>query len=257
MRKWSEKRMKQRALAMLTVFEFKLFLRNFINVFFLLLFPTMMILMFGGIYGNEPQDIYNGFGMVDVSVPAYAGMIISVTGLMNLPLTLCEYREKKILKRFKATPISPSNVISSQLAVNFCMTVIGMIILVIISKVIFQLKFQGTYIGVVLVFLLSVLSIFSIGFLIASLAPNMKAGSAIANIVYFPMLFLTGATVPLEIMPESMQQVAKFLPVTHVVKAMQGAWLNHNLNDYYISVIVLTVVTVVCFGVSVLAFRWE
>ena len=95
MEKWSENKMKRRALVKLTTFEFKLFFRNFINVFFLLLFPTMMILMFGGIYGNKPQDIYNGFGMVDVSVPAYAGMIISVTGLMNLPLTLCEYREKK------------------------------------------------------------------------------------------------------------------------------------------------------------------
>lgn len=257
MEKWSENKMKRRALVKLTTFEFKLFFRNFINVFFLLLFPTMMILMFGGIYGNKPQDIYNGFGMVDVSVPAYAGMIISVTGLMNLPLTLCEYREKKILKRFKATPISTANVICAQLTVNFCMTVIGMIILITISKVAFHLKFQGTYIGVVLVFILSILSVFSIGFLIASLAPNMKAGSALANIVYFPMLFLTGATVPLEIMPKSMQQASKFLPVTHVVEAMQGAWLNLDIKDYYVSIIVLAAVTAVCFIVSIVAFRWE
>lgn len=249
--------MKRKALVKLTTFEFKLFFRNFINVFFLLLFPTTMILMFGGIYGNKPQDIYNGFGMVDVSVPAYAGMIISVTGLMNLPLTLCEYREKKILKRFKATPVSPSNVISAQLAVNFTMTLIGMLILVLISKLVFHLKFQGSYAGVAGIFVLSILSVFSIGFLIASLAPNQKAGSAIANIVYFPMLFLTGATVPLEIMPKGMQKAAEFLPVTHVVKAMQGAWLSQDIKDYYVSIIVLAAVTVVCFIVSVAAFRWE
>ncbi|SES77565.1 ABC transporter permease [[Clostridium] polysaccharolyticum] len=249
--------MKRKALLKLTTFEFKLFFRNFINVFFLLLFPTMMILMFGGIYGNKPQDIYHGFGMVDVSVPAYAGMIISVTGLMNLPLTLCEYREKKILKRFKATPVSPSNVISAQLAVNFFMTIVGMILLIVISRIVFHLNFQGSYPAVILVFVLSVFSVFSIGFLIASLAPNMKAGSAIANIVYFPMLFMTGATVPLEIMPKGMQQASKFFPVTHVVKAMQGAWLNKDINDYLVNIIVLLAITVICFGISIVAFRWE
>lgn len=249
--------MNSKALIKLTNFEFKVLCRNFVNLFFLLLFPVMMILIFGGIYGNKPQDMFHGFGTIDVSVPAYTGMIISVSGLMSLPLTLCEYREKKILKRFKATPISPSKVICSQFFVNAIMTIVGFLLLILVSKVVFDLQFDGNILMVVSMFLLSLVSIFSIGFLIASLAPNMKAGTAIANIVYFPMLFLTGATLPLEVMPKFMQNIAKFLPVTHVVKVMQGSWLNSKISDYYVSIFILLGVSVVCYILSFKMFRWE
>ncbi len=249
--------MSSRPMIQLTFFELKLFFRNYINVFFLLFFPTMMILLFGGIYGNEPREIYNGYGMVDVSVPAYAGMIISVTGLMNLPLTLCEYREKKILKRFKATPISPEKVIIAQLGICLVMTTFGMIFLLIVAKLIYSLQTPGNIGGIFGVFFLSMLSIFSVGFLIAAIAPNMKAASAIANFVYFPMLFLTGATIPYEVLPKIMQKIAIFLPVTHVVKAMQGIWLNYDFTEYRMNLIVLVIIAVIAYIVSLRIFRWE
>ena len=249
--------MRRKAIVELTIFELRLFFRNFINVFFLLLFPTMMLLLFGGIYGNEPQQIYGGFGMVDVSVPAYAGMIISVTGLMNLPLTICEYREKKILKRFKATPMKPRNVIGAQLGINLVMTTIGMLLLLTVALVVYKLQIPGNIFGIAGVFLLSMLSVFSIGFLIASLASNMKTASALANLIYFPMLFLTGATLPLEIMPKVMQKIAEFLPVTHVVKAMKGVWLNSKFTDYSSSLVILGVIAVLGYTVAMKTFRWE
>lgn len=58
----------------------------------------MMLVLFGSIYGNNP--IYPGaeVGMIDVSVPAYCVMVIGVTGLMSLPLTLAEYKEKRYTK---------------------------------------------------------------------------------------------------------------------------------------------------------------
>ena len=85
--------------------EFVVFNPDFFGFFFTLVFPTMMLVLFGSIYGNNP--IYPGaeVGMIDVSVPAYCVMVIGVTGLMSLPLTLAEYKEKKIYKRFDATPV--------------------------------------------------------------------------------------------------------------------------------------------------------
>ena len=84
--------------------EFRLFVRDFFCFFFALVFPVLMLLLFGGIFGNAP--IYEGadMGMMDATVPAYAVMVIGVTGLMSLPLTLSGYKEKKIYKRFDATP---------------------------------------------------------------------------------------------------------------------------------------------------------
>lgn len=241
----------------LTVLEGKLFLRNYINVFFLLLFPSLILLLFGGMFGNEPAAIFGGYGTVDVSVPAYAGMIISVTGLMCLPLTLSEYREKKILKRFRATPLSPHYVIIAQIGVNLLMTVVGMLLLFITARIVFDLHFMGDFLPVVAVFLFSTLSIFSLGFLIAAVAPNMMAATAIAYLVYFPMLFLTGATIPIEMMPETMQKIAAVLPVTHVVKAMKAVWLGESIASVSNSLLLLAGITVVCYFLSFKLFRWE
>jgi len=241
----------------LSVFELRLFSRNFINMFFLLVFPALMILVFGGIYGNEPQEIFGGFGTVDISVPAYAGMIISITGLMSLPLTLCEYREKRILKRYKATPIEPIYVILSQIMVSALMTIVGMIFLIIIAKAVFDLRFEGNIAAVLAVFLYSTLSLYSLGFLLASLAPNMKAATAIANLVYFPMLFLTGATIPMEILPEFMKKIAQVLPVTHIVEAMKTVWFGGSIASAGTNLLVLTGFLVVCSAISLRFFRWE
>lgn len=241
----------------LAALEFKLFTRNFMNMFFLLVFPTMSLLLFGGIFGNEPAALFGGHGTVDISVPAYAGLVISVTGLMSLPLTICEYREKKILKRFQATPLNPGYVIASQLGINLLMTVVGMLLLFLVARIVFQLRFAGSILPVAAVFILSTLSIFSLGMLIAGLAPNMRTATAIAYLVFFPMLFLTGATLPIEIMPKLMQDIASILPVTHVVRAMKAVWLGGALSAVSTSLLILAGIAVVCFFLSFRFFRWE
>lgn len=249
--------MNMKIMARLSAFELRLFSRNLVNMFFLLVFPSLMILLFGGIYGNEPQELYRGYGTVDISVPAYAGMVISITGLMSLPLTLCEYREKRILKRYKATPIEPIYVILSQVLVSALMTIIGMVFLIIIAKLVFDLRFEGNVGAVAAVFLYSTLCLYSLGFLLASLAPNMKAATALANLVYFPMLFLTGATIPIEILPEFMQKIAQVLPVTHIVEAMKTVWFGGSIASAQTNLLVLAGFLVVCSALSLKFFRWE
>ena len=245
------------AMVNLTLLELKLFMRNYLNMFFLLIFPMLMLLLFGGIFGNEPDAMFGGYGTVDISVPAYAGLIISVTGLMSLPLTLSQYREKKILKRFKATPLSPVYVVISQISVHLVMTIAGMLLLFIAAKLVFNLQFVGRVLPVTAVFFLSTLSIFSLGFLVAAVAPNMRAATAIAYLIYFPMLFLTGATIPIELMPETMQKIAEVLPVTHVVKAMKAVWLGETAASVYPSLLILAGFMLVCLVLSLKFFRWE
>ena len=67
----------------MTFMESKLFLREPVGAFFTLIFPLMMLFLFGSIYGNEPSAFFNGYGQVDISVPAYTAMIIATTGLWD------------------------------------------------------------------------------------------------------------------------------------------------------------------------------
>ncbi len=242
--------------------DFKLLLREFIVVFFSLVFPIFMILIFGGVYGNKPTPFFGGFGSVDVMVPSYLGVIIAVNGLMSLPLTLVEYRDKKILKRYMATPLKSSYIIFSQFIVNFVLTLLGFILLVIFGKIIFNLKFYGNVFLFSLIFVLSSLSIFSIGFLIASLIIDPRSANTIAYIIYFPMLFLSGATIPIETMPKVMKIVSKFLPLTYIVDLFKRSWLNTDIFwlkmnlSYTTDIIVLLIITFICFFISIKTFKW-
>lgn len=237
--------------------EFKCFTRNFINMFFVLAFPGLFLILFGEIYGNDPNPLFNGQGTIDASVPAYIGMIIAVTGIMSLPLALASYREKKILKRFKATPISPFHILVSQIIVNLIMTIIGGGLLILIGKVGYDLTFSGKVLPLILVILLSIICIFSIGFLIASVVNGTKAANAVANLVYFPMLFLTGATLPLETMPDKIKKVSELLPLTHCIKMMKGLWQGSSITDFGSEIMIVAGVTIVCSLLSIKFFRWD
>jgi len=241
----------------MTRVEFKLFTRSFINMFFVLAFPSMMLLVFGGIYGNDPQDMFDGHGTVDISVPAYTAMVIAVTAIMSLPLSIAGYREKKILKRFRATPLHPADLLVSQVAANLVMTVAGMLLLLILGKVLFDMHFLGNVLEVVIALLLSVLSMFSLGFVIASFAPDTRSATAIANLVYFPMIFLTGATLPLEIMPDTMVSISKILPLTYAVDMLKEVWLGGHLSNCGLDIAVLLGVALVSTAVAVVTFKWE
>src|SRR5690606_12474528 len=109
----------------LTWVEFKLNLREPMAMFFTLSFPVMLLVLFGSMYGNEPQEFLGDFGQVDLSVPGYIGMIVGTIGMLGLPVTLASYRQQGILRRFQATPLRPIVVSCAQVAVHVLMTALG------------------------------------------------------------------------------------------------------------------------------------
>lgn len=241
----------------LTILEFKLQLRNFFTVFFALAFPVLMLAVFGTMYGNEPSAVTGDKGAVDLMLPAYACMIVAVTSIMSLPLTVATYREQKILKRFMATPIQPIQILFSQVLVNCVTTIGGIALLLIAARLLYNVQFLGSILPSLTAFLLVMASMFSLGLVIAGVTPNAKAASSLAYIIYFPMLFLSGATIPLYIMPKAMVTMANFLPLTHGVKLLSGVWLGGRLFDYGLELAVLGAVMLVCLGAALRFFRWE
>ena len=244
----------------MTQIELKLCFRNFIYVFFAFVFPPMMLLLFGAMYGNEPSQYTGGVGTVDFSTPAYIGMLIAVSGIMGLPIALSEYRSRKVLKRYKATPVGKLTILAPQLIVNALICILGLTLLIIVGVIVFDLKFHGGLIGVfyfIIAFILSRGAIFSIGFLIAATAPNSQSAMAISFALYFVMLFLSGATVPLSIMPKAITIISKGLPLTYCVELLQGVWLGGAIWEFWIPIVILSSITIVCMVLSIKFFKWE
>jgi len=246
-----------RSLWKMTLVEVKLYLREPVAAFFTLIFPLMMLFIFGSIYGNEPTPFFDGRGSVDVSVPAYMAMIIGTVGLISIAINVSMYREKGILRRYRATPLRPQTILVATVLVNFVATFLGTILLIIAAKTVYNLRFEGNALAVLVGFILSCLSFFSLGFVIAGLAPTARVAQTVGMVIFYPMLFLSGAGIPQESMPETVRSAARFLPLTHVVNLLQGLWFGEPWGDHLTEVAILVGVLVIGGVVAAKTFRWE
>ncbi|MEH2943534.1 ABC transporter permease [Lachnospiraceae bacterium KK002] len=235
--------------------ELKLFLRDFFSFFFALVFPVLMLLLFGGIYGNAP--VYEGTdtGMMDISVPAYAVMVTGVTGLMSLPLTLSGYREKKIYKRFDATPAGKKSIISAQIFISFLMTLAGIAILTAAGILLYQIQIKGSFLSVLTGLLFSIAAMFSMGFLFTAIGWDLKSTSLLCYLCYFIMLFLSGATMPDFMFPDTIKKISSFLPMTYAVDLMQGVFAGDNLSLHGKELSILGAVAVICTAIGAALYR--
>ena len=109
----------------LTVIELKLFLREPAALFFTLVFPILLLAVFGAIYGNEPSDYFGGHGYVDTVCPAFIGLVIAMTGFTSIPGVVASYRERGVLKRLKASPVKAKTVLASWVVVYTLVTIFG------------------------------------------------------------------------------------------------------------------------------------
>jgi ABC-2 type transport system permease protein len=246
-----------KSLLKMTWMEAKLFLREPMSAFFTLVFPLIYFFMYGMISGNEPTPMYGGQRTIDVAIPSLTAVIIGITGLMSTTITMATYREKGILRRLRTTPVSPLIVLAAQVVVVFAMTCLGMLLLIAAGMLVYHVRFEGNAFSVLGGFVLSSLSFFGIGFILAGTMPTVRTAWVVAMVLLYPMLFLSGAFFTVELLPAAVQKVSAFMPLTYVVNLLRGLWTGQPWGDHLLDVGVLAALLVVGVLVSVKTFRWE
>jgi ABC-2 type transport system permease protein len=246
-----------RGFTQLVLINFKLYLRQPIATFFTLAFPPLLILIFGAMFGNDPSPLFGGYGSMDISMPAYSSLVLGTVGLLNVPITSGGYREQGILRRYRATPMRPLTYILADVLTNLVITLIGMVVLVTIGWLLYRVRFEGQALNVILAVVIGGLAMFALGYLIASLAPGARTAQVVGMVIFYPMMFLSGAGVPLEVMPDAVRRISDFLPLTYVVTLLRGMWFGEGLSDHLTEVAVLGGIFVVCAGLAARFFRWE
>jgi ABC-2 type transport system permease protein len=245
---------------MLVVVQFKLYVREPSAFFFTLAFPSLLLVLFGAIYGNEPLD-YLGqvFGTVDASVPAYAGIVIGTVALISIPIDTATNRDNGVLRRFRATPLRPVTYLAAIISVYYSMMLVGMALLVVIGRLGFGLRVAGTWWSILAGFTVSALAFISIGFVLANLASTARVAQAMGMAFFFPMMFLSGAGLPLEMLPAGLQRISNVLPLTYVVKLMQELWFGESwlAQSVWMPALILLALLVATVPIAVLTFRWE
>jgi ABC-2 type transport system permease protein len=246
-----------RGLGRLTWISLKLYIREPIATFFTLAFPTMLVLLFGAIFGNDPSPIFGGKGSMDVSLPAYSGLIVGTVGLMSVPITTAGYREQGILRRFKVTPLRPFTYIVADQCTNLLMTMLGMLVVSLVGWLVFRIQFEGQIVAIIIALVLGTLAMSALGYVIASIASTARLAQVISMVLFYPMMFLSGAGMPSEMLPASIQRVADFLPLTYVVRLMRGLWFGDGIADHWLELSVLAGLVIVGGLVAARLFKWE
>jgi ABC-2 type transport system permease protein len=194
---------------------------------------------------------------MDISMPGYTAMILATVGLLSIPISISAQRETGVLRRLRATPLKPLVYIGADLTTNMAITLLGMFGVVLLGWLIYRVRFEGQVVPLILGVVYSGLAMFSLGYLIASLAPNARVANIVGMVLLYPMLFLSGAGFPLELLPDSLKRVSYFLPLTYVVKLLRGLWFGKPWSELWLPVLVLGVMLIVCSLLAARFFRWE
>jgi ABC-2 type transport system permease protein len=248
-------------LAKLPWTELKLFLREPVTVIFTLALPLMVLYILNGVFGNEANTggdefvVYRGFGAADWYTPAYVALAVAGFALIALPAHLVEYRETGVLRRLQASGVPRGVVLLSQLVVSLVIATVGVVLLVVAA-----LTFAGASLPVngprlVAAYLLGAVATTAIGVMLGTVLPTARAAQAVGLLLWFTVLFLSGAGPPPEVLPRSLRILGDWLPFTPIVRILQEPWLT---GDWLVGKsLVVVAVGAACGAVAWLAYRWE
>lgn len=237
--------------------ELKLNIRNMNMVIFAVIMPLVVLVILGFVYGTKPAADGAAYTFMEQAFGALCTISICAGGLMGLPLVVSEYRERKILKRFQVTPVSPLKLLAVEFTIYIVYCLVSMLTLIPAAMLIWNVRISGSWLGYLGSWLLTMVSTLSIGMMVGGIAKNSKSASVIACILYFPMLIFSGATLPFEVMPVIMQKAVSVFPMTQGIQLMKSAFLGLPVENAWFPVVVMAAATILCTGIAVKFFKWE
>jgi len=200
---------------------------------------------------------YKGF-----IVPGIAAMAIMQNGIFSVVFTLLSYKNQGVLKRLKAAPISPSHFIVGHLISRVSIIILQTFILLLMGVFVLGVSVgQGSILAWLNILFLSFLGgilFLAIGLAISSLAPNEDSAPALANLVTFPMLFLSGVFFPIDFLPTIISYISNLLPLTHLAEGIRLSALYGNSTFTTIPQLGITFAWLaVSFFICAISFKWE
>jgi ABC-2 type transport system permease protein len=198
----------------------------------------------------------------NISAAAYFVPSILAMALMQLgvfaAIPLVAQREKGILKRLNATPLSRATLVTSNVVMRLLIAILQTLIIVGIGVVAFGVTVVGNIVVVAGFIILGALTFLSLGYLIASYARTEESANALTSVVQFPLMFLSGIFFPISFMPEWLRPVASVMPLTYLGDALRQTMVGGSAYaPVAIDALVLAGWLVACFLLSARFFRWQ
>ncbi|MGI6021144.1 MAG: ABC transporter permease [Lachnospiraceae bacterium] len=235
--------------------EQKIFFRSPDVILFCLAMPLIVFLVITMISGGK-NAADTGLTYMQSSYVALSTVGICCSAFMSIPITIVELRSKGILRRMYCSPCSPVRLLACDTICSGVIAAVSTLLLTAVSVTILGYRMEGNILLYIAMWLLTMISMFSIGLMAAGLCRTEKSMNVVTSVLYFPMLLFSGATIPAEVFPEGIRVICEWLPLgvgIRVLKSVsQGCY-----DEIMIPVLVLLGITPVCGLIAIKTFRWE
>jgi len=230
----------------------RLSLRDRSVVFFNYLFPLIFFFTFAQLMRADQSAM----------IVQVVNMVLTIgvlgSGLWGQGMRSVADRETNILRRYKVAPITPLPILVSSIVVGLLHFIPVVILVVGIAHFVYGMPYPDRPLSLTVFVAAGLLAFRGVGLIIASVVNSSQESTVLIQIVYMPMLFLSGATIPLVVMPVWVQSVTQFLPATHLFTGMQSILLGHeDLSRNVTPLLALLTTALVATFIGAKLFRWE
>ncbi|MFJ3709185.1 ABC transporter permease [Streptomyces sp. NPDC090053] len=204
--------------------EARLFRREPATLFWVMVFPTLLLVILGSIPSfREPTDALGGGRLVDAYVPVTVLLAMILAGLQAMPPVITGYRERGILRRMSTTPVRPHALLAAQMGLHGAAGLISTLLSLAVGRIAFDVPLPRQAFGYVLALLLAILTALALGALVSALSRNSKAANAVGSAVFFPMMFCAGVWLPVQTMPDTLAHIVELTPFGAASQALSQA----------------------------------
>ncbi|WP_430478207.1 ABC transporter permease [Streptomyces sp. P11-1] len=236
--------------------ETRLFLREPGSLFWILAFPSVLLVILGFVPAfKEPQEGLGGRRVIDLYVPISVLLAMIMSGLQAMPPVLTAYRERGILRRMSTTPVRPSAILTAQITLHGAAALGSALLVVLVGRIAYGVELPGHLPGYLLALLLAVTVVLAMGATICALSRTTKAATAVGSVAYLAMMFTAGVWVPVQVMPDTLRRIVQATPFGSASQALDQAASGTWPSWAYLGVVALW--TVVLGSAAARLFRWQ
>ncbi len=202
---------------------------------------------------SEPGARY-----IDFLIPGLLGMNLMNSGMWGIGFALVEMRQRKLLKRFVATPMRRSDFLLALASSRLVLMLIEVALLLVFGVLVFHVRVEGNILPILLIGALGAVSFGGVGLLTASRAQKIESVSGLINVVMMPMWIFSGVFFSYERFPKMFLPAIRALPLTALNDALRGVILQGApLSAQFGRIAVLAIWGGVSFVLALRWFRWS
>ena len=245
-----------------TAFTVVGFRRNARALVFTVLMPIVLLVLFASVFGGKDQT--TKFAGLTISVDAYytagiAAYSIMLAGFSTLMISTVTARERGLLKRYRGTPMPPWVFLTAQILQSMLTIVIMVVVLLVIGRVAYDVKFaSGGILPFVVYLLVGSATMCALGLAVARVATTVDAASAVGPFGTVILGFISGVFIPVKELPTWLVDVGRVFPLAHLAEGLQRSFTpaaSSGINGTNLAV--LAAWGIGALVVAIRTFKWE